>query len=1303
VDSLAVLNSLADAIVVGGVDDRIVHLNPAAERLLGWASADAKGQPLTVLMPERMREEHERGFTRFISTGKSQIMGRAVRVPALRKDGTEIEIELALSSFAFGDGQPCIVATIRDLVDRVEIERQLRISKYLKAANRAAAGLAEKLDVAHVVQTAAEGLVEGFDAALGRVWLFDRAQNRLVHIASAGASISVEAGSGEIIDSASFPPEVASVAKNLAPLVTNNLSAETEFDPAWVQKERLKSVAVLPLTVGGELRGVLAAFFRFSLPEEVVEALVTYSTLVASALNDSLLHEAERASRQRFEDFVNGIDHGMVWEADAVTLRITFISATAERLLGYPLSEWYSQSKSWLDRVHPEDREPVRVRLREAVEGNKDIALEHRLLKSDGGVMWVHTGARLAQIGPGAGMKIHGLSADVTHMKAAQERAATTTRQLDTILRGISEGITAQGADGRLLYANDAAARISGFSSAAEMLAAGPADILRRFELLDDEGSPVGFDRLPGRLALAGKAPEELVVCFRDLETGQRRWSVVTASPVVNANQEVEMVINVFRDVTAAKQTEKTLRFLAKASGLLGSSLDYEETLRSLAQLAVPRMADWCSIHLAPLAGELPSLPFVVAHADPAKIEWARELSTKYPPDPKAPRGLAQVLRSGKAELYAEIPDALLEAGAQDAEHLRLLRMLGMKSVMMVPMAIRGRVIGVITFIAAESGRRYTEDDLSLAGSLAERAAYAVENAKLYAGEKTAREHLELLARTGEAFAAAFDYEETLRRVVHIALPMLGDFAFFDVVEGADVRRITAAHEDAEVEALIKETKWVRSERTDKNLCALSSGATGFHPQIDDAWLVDVAGSPQHLDLLRRLQLGSMVSVPVRARGDVLGSLTLCFGKSGRNYTAADVNLAEELARRAGVALIQARLYEEAQSAARRAEAAAVRAEEASRLKDEFLTTVSHELRTPLSSILGWAAMLSGDRHLDLASVEKGVRVIERNARSQLCIIEDILDVSRIIRGQLRVDPQPIDLQVIAREALESVKPAAEAKGIVIEFRECDGPCRLVADPERLRQVLWNLLSNAVKFTPRMGTVILSVRQVSGNLVVEVEDTGTGIAPSFLPYVFDRFRQADGSERRITGGLGLGLAIVRHLVDLHGGTVNARSEGVGSGSTFTVTLPVKPFTTPVSSPPPSSTPELAAPSRGKPLAGVRLLVVEDDPDSRELIEVLFASEGADVHLSASAIEALDALTAFQPDVLISDIGMPTHDGYWLIEQVRRSHPRLPAVALTAFTRREDANRARSAGFDEHVGKPVDPNVLIQAVVALRQS
>jgi signal transduction histidine kinase len=384
-------------------------------------------------------------------------------------------------------------------------------------------------------------------------------------------------------------------------------------------------------------------------------------------------------------------------------------------------------------------------------------------------------------------------------------------------------------------------------------------------------------------------------------------------------------------------------------------------------------------------------------------------------------------------------------------------------------------------------------------------------------------------------------------------------------------------------------------------------------------------------------------------------------------------------------------------------QAARKQAEEANRTKDEFLATLSHELRTPLNAILGWVQVLRTGK-LDPAAGARALETIERNARSQAQLIADLLDVSRIITGKLRLDFKPVELRRIIDSALETVRPAADAKGILLDISIGPLASPVLGDADRLQQVIWNLLSNAIKFTPRAGQVEVRLREEGGNAVIRVSDSGIGIRPDFLPYVFDRFRQAEGSITRTHGGLGLGLSIVRHLIELHGGTAEVDSMGEGEGATFTVRLPLRaelaeddPLDrTGVTMPGLFSTPDL--------LTGVRVVVVEDEADTRELLALSLQQCGAEVAAFGSVPEALAAFDLAVPDVLLSDIGVPGEDGYSLIRKVRAREPALggnvPAAALTAYARAEDRLRALEAGYQTHLAKPVDPAELIATVARL---
>ena len=381
-----------------------------------------------------------------------------------------------------------------------------------------------------------------------------------------------------------------------------------------------------------------------------------------------------------------------------------------------------------------------------------------------------------------------------------------------------------------------------------------------------------------------------------------------------------------------------------------------------------------------------------------------------------------------------------------------------------------------------------------------------------------------------------------------------------------------------------------------------------------------------------------------------------------------------------------------------REQAARKDAEIANRLRDEFLATVSHELRAPLNSILGWARLMQQGK-LDEKTSHKAIDTIVRNADAQNHLIEDLLDVSRIISGKLRLEVMTVKPNIFVESALETVRPAAEAKNIALEVREDTGISHISGDPNRLQQVVWNLLSNAIKFTPNDGRVTVEIERVDDHIEIRVKDTGVGIREEFLPHVFDRFSQADTSSIRKFGGLGLGLAIVRHLTEMHGGTVHVRSAGENQGSTFIVELPI------VLSPPEDATvininqPFLKSENNLR-LDGLLILAVDDEEDTRQLLAQSLTHYGATVTTANSAETALQAVNAQKPDVLISDIGMPDEDGYSLIRKVRALDINIPAVALTAFTRAQDRMRALAAGFQSHVAKPVEPEELATVVASL---
>jgi signal transduction histidine kinase/ActR/RegA family two-component response regulator len=572
---------------------------------------------------------------------------------------------------------------------------------------------------------------------------------------------------------------------------------------------------------------------------------------------------------------------------------------------------------------------------------------------------------------------------------------------------------------------------------------------------------------------------------------------------------------------------------------------------------------------------------------------------------------------------------------------------------------------------------------------------------------------LELLNQTGKSLASELDLQVLIQTCTDAATQLSGaDFgAFFhkttdDRGDGFVLSALSGATREA---FAAFGARWAAS--------LFGPGFSSGGPTRCEDVLVDArdAGLPAQFGMPTGPQLvRSCLAVPVRSRsGAVIGGLLFAHQKP-RIFTDRVERLMVGVAAQAGIAIDNARLYEAAQASAREREilleserAARSAAERLSELKDEFLATLSHELRTPLNAILGWSKVLQHGPKNE-SDVRQGLEAIERNARVQTQLIEDLLDMSRVTSGKLRLDVQPLQPLSIVEAAVETVKPSADAKDIRLEcvLDPAAGP--VSGDPGRLQQVVWNLLSNAIKFTPKHGKVQIRLERVNSHIEISVADTGVGIKQEFIPHLFERFRQGDASTTRKFGGLGLGLSIVKSLVELHGGTIRVRSAGEGLGTTVTVQLPL---TVVHSSAPslgrthPKSASASAASAPVVPeLAGLKVLVLDDQTDARELVKRVLEDCAAEVLTAGTAEEALVLVQRERPDVLISDIGMPGTDGYELLRRVRALGPerggRVPAIALTAFARSEDRTRALRAGFLVHVSKPVDPSELVATVASV---
>ncbi|HYC91199.1 MAG TPA: ATP-binding protein [Thermoanaerobaculia bacterium] len=544
----------------------------------------------------------------------------------------------------------------------------------------------------------------------------------------------------------------------------------------------------------------------------------------------------------------------------------------------------------------------------------------------------------------------------------------------------------------------------------------------------------------------------------------------------------------------------------------------------------------------------------------------------------------------------------------------------------------------------------------------------------------TARKRLEeqnafLLDAVG-VIAQSLDYRTRLRELARVIVSRLADGCTIDIVRDEGYDRLAVAHAKDDLQALgvAVNERWPAPAESDPVVAALRSGEPQLVPHVTDDDLAAIARDEAHLRQLRKAGMKSLLVVPMHAHGRVVGAISLIGCDPRPGYTAEDLPVVTLLASRAGAMIEIARLYEIA--------------EENNRAKDDFLATLSHELRTPLTAILGWARMLSVGG-LDDETLRTAIATIEQSARTQAALIEDLLDVSRVVSGKLSLQSEPVDVSRVIADVLHAMHVAAEAKRIRVDVVGLEQRAVVQGDATRLQQIVWNLVSNAIKFSEEGARISVRLERRGARARIVVRDEGRGIAPSFLPFIFEPFRQADSTVTRLHGGLGLGLAIVRYLVEAHGGVVRAESAGIGEGATFTVDLPL------VRRSASTATDADEVPD----LTGTAILVVDDDESSRRMLKAAFLHCGADVEAADSAAAAREAIARRKPDVIVTDIAMPIDDGVALVRALRAEDATrgIPVIALTAFRQGEEVQKE----FDAFLHKPIDPMDVARRIAAMQ--
>jgi PAS domain S-box-containing protein len=840
------------------------------------------------------------------------------------------------------------------------------------------------------------------------------------------------------------------------------------------------------------------------------------------------------------------------------------------------------------------------------------------------------------------------------------EQSSRASQRLAAIVESSDDAIVSKDLNGVIMSWNRGAERMFGYSASEA--------IGQSITLIIPPNLRAEEDMVLARIR-AGEPVE--IETVRRRKDGTSVDISLKVSPVRDAERRVVGASKIARNISARKQDEaeraelhRRLTILVEASASLLDSPETDSVRSATVSLARQLLvADGYAVWISE-----PDQPaWRVVKSEGISTAFASRVIASY-------RGGA-----APAATIFSAPLPVTEVAAQPMieEQLAAYREEGIRSMLVCPMRLGAERAGTLTFYY-RIPHLFSDVDVQTGQAIANLAAAALTTADLYDQQRqqrdaadSARRHASFLANATAILSRSLDYEQTLAALARLAVPEIADWCAVDIVDPAGrLQRLAVAHVDpAKVEYA----------RVLEQRDPADPGAPGgVHDVIR-------TGKPAMMGT-------SYICVPLVSAGGTFGAMTFVFGESQRHYGEHDLEFAQEVAARAALAIENAFTYR--------------RAHDANRLKDEFLATLSHELRTPLNAILGYAQMLNlgvlkGERR------SKAVTVLTRNAEALRQIIDDVLDVSRITSGKLRLNVRPVELDEILKNAVATVQPAADAKGVSLQMIIDSQVPPVSGDPDRLQQVFWNLLSNATKFTPRGGHVQLRLERVPSSVQIVVSDDGQGIEPAFLPHIFERFRQADSRFSREHGGLGLGLAIVRELIELHGGTVSASSDGPGAGAAFTVCLPpMIVFGGPPSVEPGGRTLEPSAVTNELPerLDGVRILAVDDEEDALGLLRVILESAGAEVTTAGSALLALDLLRNLAFDAIIADIGMPRMDGFELIRAIRQTLPppanRVPAAALTAYARSEDRVTALASGFQMHIAKPVNPTELVIATAAL---
>lgn len=1015
---------------------------------------------------------------------------------------------------------------------------------------------------------------------------------------------------------------------------------------------------LIPLSVNNQPLGTLWILSHHEAQQfdaEDLRLMTSLAGFTASALQS--IHRAHQAaleavrheqgtraalhhSQTQFEALVANVP-GMVFRYLPCTDspdRFTFVNSGSRELLELEPETILQDANSFVELIYSEDLPSFKTSIAHVVENLLPWRWDGRIITPSGKLKWVQGTSRAVQTPEG--YVWDGLLIDVTNHKRAEAALRQSQEFNRQILDSSDDCIKVLDLSGVIVYMSPGGQAALNISDVRPFL---DSSWVEFWQGADRQAALNAID-----CAKAGKITT--FQGYRPTQTGEPKWWDNKVSPIRGANGQVERLLCISRDITARRQAEAALREseerLRRAIAIETVGVIFFKTNGSITETndAFLKMSGYSREDL-----------------EQGLVRWDK----MTPPEwmPHSLRAIEEFKATGSTTAY-------------EKEYIRKdgSRWWGLFS------AKRLNEEEGVEFIIDITNRKQTQ----------------AEREQLLAREQHYANQLQGLTTAALAINSALSVQEVLQVITEQAASIISTHQ--------SVASMTINQNWAQaINAVYLSDKYAQwrdyDEKPDGSgiyacVCHLNQSMRMTQAELEShpRWQGFGNEAKNHPPMR-----GWLAAPLVGGDGHNIGLIQLSDKYEG-DFTEADEAIVVQLAQMASIAVENARLYEAEQQARLAAEASREEAEAANRVKDEFLAVLSHELRSPLNPILGWSSLLQSQK-LNETKTAYALGAIQRNAKLQSELIEDLLDVSRILRGKLSLNVAPVDLTATIQAGMETVRLAAQAKSISVQTVLEPNVGKVLGDSTRLQQVIWNLLSNAIKFTPEGGQVNICLEQLGSVAQITVSDTGKGIHADFIPYVFDYFRQADGTTTRKFGGLGLGLAIARHLVELHGGTVEAESPGVGQGATFTIRLPLM-----TTQPATNQDSKLLAPFLD--LSGIKVLVVDDDTDTRELTVFVLEQYGAIVTAVSSASEALLVLTQSKPDVLLSDIGMPDVDGYMLIQQVRTlltQGDQIKAIALTAYAGEMNQQQALKAGFHKHISKPIEPTTLVQAISSLVRS